>query len=126
MAGSPRLARFLLAGVAPAPAGKMQDEDGMSKDCGCGKADRYVSFRGIDCAGNAAALMARLDHQLALPGRADRFWDYFARKREGGSGPRPDDLFLIHAHINQIREFFETWADAEALALLLRIEEECC
>lgn len=98
----------------------------MEQDCGCRKADRYISFDGIDCDGNARRLMAMLDRQLALPGRSNVFWEYFAKKRAGGSGSRPDDLFLIHSNINQFREFFEHWQDAEALSLLLQIEEECC
>ena len=48
------------------------------------------------------------------------------KKRGGGSGPKPDDLFLIHCNINQVRELFETWEDEEALHLLEQLEEECC
>ena len=96
------------------------------QDCGCRKTDRYVSFNGIDCAGNARRLMDLLDRQLALPGRQNAFWEYFAGKRAGRSGVRPDDLFLIHANINQVREFFEQWQDGEALLLLQQLEEECC
>ena len=48
------------------------------------------------------------------------------RKRQGGSGPKPDDLFLIHSNINQIRDLFETSGDAAAMALLVQVEEECC
>lgn len=98
----------------------------MSDHCACAKTDRYVSFQGIDCAGNARRLMAYLDRQLALPGRSNAFWDYFAKKRAGNAVAKPDDLFLIHSNINQFREFFEQWDDAEALSLLLQIEEECC
>ncbi|MGC4079816.1 MAG: N(2)-fixation sustaining protein CowN [Rubrivivax sp.] len=92
----------------------------------CRKTDRYVSFAGIDCAGNARRIIEIIDTHLAVPGRRDRFWDYFDRKRQGGSGPRPDDLFLVHSHLNQIREYFEAWADEPAIALLDRVEEECC
>ena len=47
-------------------------------------------------------------------------------KRKPRNGPPPDDLFMVHCHLNQIREFFEERADAEALALLSQLEEECC
>jgi hypothetical protein len=47
-------------------------------------------------------------------------------KRAGGSGPRPDNLFLIHSNINQVRELFESCRDEEALDLLFKLEEECC
>lgn len=98
----------------------------MSQTCACRKTDRYISFEGIDCAGNARRLMEYLDHHLAIPGRSNAFWEYFAGKRAGNAVTKPDDLFLIHANINQFREFFEQWDDQDALALLLQIEEECC
>lgn len=98
----------------------------MSQQCACRKADRYVSFQGIDCAGNARRLMACLDGHLAMPGRSNAFWEYFAKKRAGTALSKPDDLFLIHANINQFREFFEQWGDDEALSVLMQIEEECC
>ena len=88
--------------------------------------DRYVSFDGIDCDGNAQRIMACIERLLDLPGRSNAFWEYFMKKREGGSGPKPDDLFLIHSNINQVRELFETWEDEEAMSLLVRLEEECC
>lgn len=100
----------------------------MSQPCGCTRqpADRYVSFEGIDCDGNARRVMACIERLVADPAKNNVFWDYFMKKRSGTSGPRPDDLFLIHSNINQVRELFETWEDAEALALLLQLEEECC
>lgn len=104
----------------------------MSKDCGCKPSstptnpDRYVSFAGIDCDGNARRIMACIDHHLAIPGRNNAFWDYFNTRRAGESGPKLDELFLIHCNINQVRELFETWEDDAALALLIQLEEECC
>ena len=98
----------------------------MSQQCACRKTDRYVSFQDIDCAGNARRLMEYLDRQLAIPGRSNAFWEYFAKKRAGNAVTTPDDLFLIHSNINQFRDFFESWNDEEALTLLLQIEEECC
>lgn len=89
--------------------------------------DRYISFEGIDCDGNAVRLMALLDEQLKKPGRLNAFWEYFNRKRAGITpGPKMDDLYLIHSNINQFREFFEAWQDEEALTLLHKLEEECC
>lgn len=88
--------------------------------------DRYVSFDGIDCNGNARRVMALIERNLAEPERSSPFWEYFTSKRKPRSGPPPDDLFLVHCHVNQIRELFEDRADAEALALLSRLEEECC
>jgi hypothetical protein len=88
--------------------------------------DRYVSFDGIDCNGNARRVMALIESHLAETGQTSPFWEYFTAKRKPRSGPPPDDLFLVHCHINQIRELFEERADAEALALLSLLEEECC
>lgn len=90
------------------------------------KTDRYVSFTGIDCDGNARRVMACIDRFLAGSRQAAPFWDYFTAKRAPKSGPSPDDLFMVHCHINQIRELFEEHADASALALLDQLEEECC
>lgn len=88
--------------------------------------DRYVTFKGIDWAGNSRRLMEMIEAHLEDPAKNNAFMTYFMAKRAGGSGPKPDDLFLIHSNINQIREFFESCGDEEALALLFRIEEECC
>ena len=90
------------------------------------KTDRYVSFDGIDCDGNARLVMAAIERLLDLPGRSNAFWEYFMKKRAGGSGPKPDDLFLIHSNINQVRELFESWDDEAAMTLLVQLEEECC
>ncbi len=85
--------------------------------------DRYISFDGIDCNGNARRVMELIDrHQDAQ----NPFWAYFAAKRRPRSGPPPDDLFLVHCHLNQIRDLFEQRADQHALALLSALEEECC
>ena len=88
--------------------------------------DRYVSFDGIDCNGNARRVMELIERNLAASPQNIAFWEYFMAKRKPRSGPPPDDLYLVHCHINQIRELFEERADAEALAFLLRVEEECC
>ena len=98
-------------------------------NCGCRPStpsDRYISFDNIDCAGNAHRLMAMIYRHINQPERNNAFWDYFRQKASGGSGPAPDDLFLIHCHLNQIRELFEAWDDQEALRLLDQIEVECC
>lgn len=99
----------------------------MHKDCGCPpKPNRYVSFKGIDCAGKARRIMELIDGHLAIPERNNRFWAYFVQKREGKIGPKGDDLFLIHSNVNQVRELFELWNDTEALQLLDQFEEQCC
>lgn len=97
------------------------------KGCGCSKEpDRYVSFNGIDCNGNARRVMEVIEKYLAGSEQDEPFWTYFINKRTPRSGPPPDDLFLVHCHLNQIRELFESIADEEALKLLFLLEEECC
>ncbi|MDR3394344.1 MAG: N(2)-fixation sustaining protein CowN [Parasulfuritortus sp.] len=98
----------------------------MSQSYACRNNDRYISFEGIDCDGNARLVMECIDRHMAIPGHSNVFWEYFMKKRDGGSGPRPDDLFLIHSNINQVRELFETWEDESAMRLLVQLEEECC
>ena len=58
--------------------------------------DRYISFDGIDCDGNARILMSYIRRHIDTPEKTNKFWEYFKQKAEGGSGPKPDDLFLIH------------------------------
>lgn len=88
--------------------------------------DRYVTFDGIDCDGNAKILMSMIRNHIDDPEKTNKFWEYFKNKAEGGSGPKPDDLFLIHSNLNQIRELFELHEDEAALKLLDIIEVECC
>ena len=103
---------------------KIQD---VNTDCSCGKkSDRYVSFDGIDCNGNASRVIDFIERNVGDSEQYKRFWEYFTAKRKPRSGPAPDDLFLVHCHINQIRELFEECTDREALELLSLLEEECC
>lgn len=88
--------------------------------------DRYVSFIGLDCDAKAERMMQHLRRHIDNPAHSNAFWAYFKKKAAGGSGARPDNLFLIHCHLNQIRELFEERQDDEALELLERIEAECC
>ena len=88
--------------------------------------DRYLTFQGIDCDGKAGQLMERIQQLAANPEQASPFWSYFLAKRHPASGPRPDDLFLIHAHINSLYELLEKAEDRESLELLGWLEENCC
>lgn len=99
--------------------------------CGCrpttaDERDRYVSFVGLDCNGQARRLIALLRPYLDDPEKTNPFWQFFARKLAPESGPRHDELFLIHAHLNTLRDQLEMLGDDTALALLERIEVECC
>lgn len=88
--------------------------------------DRYVTFKGIDCDGKASQLMALIVNLADQPDQTSPFWPYFLAKRHPQSGPKPDDLFLIHTNINQLYELFEEAENQEALSLLGWLEENCC
>lgn len=96
------------------------------------KPDRYVSFIGIDGEGNARELMRMLRYHIDDPAKTNRFWDLFKVKLkkieqpDKSSGFSQDELYLIHAYINNIRELFETYDDQPALVLLEQIESESC
>lgn len=88
--------------------------------------DRYCSFVGLDCNGQALRLVALLQPYIDDPARTNGFWQLFARKLAAENGPKHDALFLIHAHLNILREQLELHEDTVALALLDQIEIECC
>jgi hypothetical protein len=88
--------------------------------------DRYVSFIGLDCDAKAAALVGGLCAAMTAPGRADPFWDYFAAKVDGRRGPRHDALYLIHCHLNDLRDLADRWGLAHMIELIDHLEVECC
>ena len=96
------------------------------------KPDRYVSFTGIDGDANARKLVELLCQHIDDPAKTNRFWELFKGKLErikqpdATSGFSQDELYLIHAYINNIRELFEAYDDQPALALLDQIEAESC
>ena len=96
------------------------------------KPDRYVSFAGIDGDKNSRELIAMLRRHIDDPNKSNRYWELFKERLErvgqpdANSGRFLDELYLIHASINNIREIFEEYDDHAALALLGRIEEESC
>ena len=96
------------------------------------KPDRYVSFIGIEGDKNSRELIALLRRHIDDPDKSNRFWEMFKGKLElvgkpdQNSGRCLDELFLIHAYINNISELFELYDDQPALALLEKIENESC
>lgn len=98
-------------------------------DCTC-KTDRYVSFKNIDCEGNSKKLMELLKAHIDDPAKSNLFWEKFkdrlATVGQEVAGRTIDELFLIHNYINNLYEIFEEQDDDEALALLDKIEQECC
>jgi len=88
--------------------------------------DRYVSFCGIECDQQAAALMAHLESCLARADVDERWRNYFRMKLEQKRTMGHDHLFFIGAQMNNLYEFFDVMADEEAQQKLWRIEQECC
>jgi N(2)-fixation sustaining protein CowN len=90
--------------------------------------DRYVSFRDIDFEGNIAAVLGHLRRHIDDPAKGNAFWDRFKQrlaKCEGGEAGVADTLLLLHSHVYYMVELFEEHDDAEALAALKKLEEEC-
>lgn len=91
--------------------------------------DRYVTFNGIDCDGNAKVV---IEHVLALisdPAKSNALWDRFlVRLQQAGKvGHRTaDELCLACSHTYYIEELFEEHGDEVGLEALRRLEEECC
>lgn len=94
--------------------------------------DRYVTYANIDCEGNAKRLMQMLRKHIDDPTKSNPFWEKFKARLDRIGQPteagdnRHDEIFLIHNYINNLYEIFEDNDDSEALALLNRIERECC
>ncbi len=91
--------------------------------------DRYVSFKGIDCAGNARRVVERLRMHIDDPARTNAFWERFKEKLAVADDPlkrQADGLCLLCASVCFIAELFEEHGDEEGLAMLRRLEDECC
>ena len=91
--------------------------------------DRYSSFSGIDCEGNAKIVVERVLALIALPEHANCFWDRFLlRLAEAGKlgARKADELCLACSHTYYIEELFERAGDEVGLTALRRLEDECC
>ncbi len=92
--------------------------------------DRYRSFIGIDCMGDSRRLAAAISRHINDPAKTDAFWEAFkvklAQAATGDDRYAPDELRLICGAVTYIEELFERYGDDEGLALLHRVEEECC
>lgn len=91
--------------------------------------DRYVSFTGIDCEGNAKVVIERVVALLERPEVCNAFWQRFlTRLAEAGKvgARKADELCLACSHTYYIEELFEAHDDELGLAALRRLEDECC
>ncbi len=92
--------------------------------------DRYVSFQGIDCTANTRAVVDRVLRHIADPARSNPFWERFKQRlAEAGNDPtarKADGLCLACSHVYYIDELFEEQGDEVGLAMLRKLEDECC
>jgi N(2)-fixation sustaining protein CowN len=91
--------------------------------------DRYVSFKGIDCDGNARQIVARLYAYIDDPAKTNAFWERFREKLAVADDPlvrQADGLCLLCSNIYYIADLFEEHGDEDGLAMLRRLEDECC
>jgi hypothetical protein len=97
------------------------------QSAGQAEPDRYISFKGIDCDGNADRLVARLRHQLETNDQVDPKWKtYFQQRFEQQQKMGHDNLHLVGAQTNPLYMFFEECGDQDARDLLWQLEQECC
>ncbi len=88
--------------------------------------NRYVSFKGIDCNGNARQVLAYVQQYIKQPVQAGAWAEYFTIKLVERRSLGQDELFFVGSQISQIRALFEVFGDEAALDLLTQLEEECC
>lgn len=91
--------------------------------------DRYVTFKGIDCDGNAQRLIERIFAIIDQPGNTNAFWEKFRAEvlaAENIHERKFDGLCLLCARVGIIYELFEDHDDEEGHALLDQLENECC
>jgi N(2)-fixation sustaining protein CowN len=92
-------------------------------------ADRYVTFTGIDCEGNAKVVVEHVLKIIQQPEHCNAFWQRFlVRLQEAGKvgARKADELCLACSHTYYIEDLFEAHGDQEGLAALQRLEDECC
>jgi hypothetical protein len=86
-------------------------------------ADRYVTFRNIDCAGRAQSVVERL--QPYIDASENPFWAYFRKQREAAHANGFDDLRVLHNYLPTLRELLSDAGDDDTLALLEALEVTC-
>jgi hypothetical protein len=92
-------------------------------------ADRYVSFRGIDCEANNRAVIERVLMHIDDPAKTNPFWEKFKARLAEAAQPyarQSDELCLACSHTYYFEELFEEHGDEEGLAMLHKLEVECC
>lgn len=80
----------------------------------------------IDCDRCIRTLYARIQHYLQQDPGDCPIYTYFREKIGSRDGSESDARLLLHAQVNVVYELFARHDDREALALLERVEDDCC
>lgn len=80
----------------------------------------------IDCDRCIRAIYARIRHHLEQDAGDCPLCRYFRDKLGSRDGSEGDARLLLHAQVNVIHELFARHGDSAALALLERVEDDCC
>lgn len=88
--------------------------------------DRYITFEGLECDENAAAIVSAIHRHIGGDGGASRWGDYFRMKFVEQQRLGVDDLFFVGSQMNNLFDFFAVCEDEAALELLYQVEQECC
>ncbi len=90
---------------------------------------RYTTFRGITCESDTARLLERMFLLIDDPAKTNAFWEKFRAEimaAENLHERKFDGLCLVCARVGILYELFEEYEDEEGLAILEKIENECC
>lgn len=93
------------------------------------KTDRYITYSGIDCEGNAKVVVERVLAITADPAKSNPLWERFkVRLQEAGKvgARKADELCLACSHTYYMEELFLEHDDTIGLEALSRLEDECC
>jgi len=95
--------------------------------------DRYISFKNIDCYGNATLVLDAMNELFQLKKESkDQFWQQFMDKipenyaEVFSKGKEKDTLYLICANVFYIGDLFDEYEFEKGIQLLDQIELECC
>ena len=80
----------------------------------------------IDCDQCIRAIYSRIQHYLEQDAGDCPLCRYFRAKLGSRDGSEEDARLLLHAQVNVVYELFARHGDGEALALLERVEDDCC
>jgi N(2)-fixation sustaining protein CowN len=80
----------------------------------------------IDCDRCVRTIYARIQHYVDQNDGSCPICNYFQNKIGKRDGSEADARLILHAQINVIFELFERNQDHESIALLHRVEDDCC